>query len=194
MMSVTSCKASQTSCNNGQSLSWCLVSPTHGSHHQECFGRFRRNCVGSEDVSPVFQVAAVSIEASTRTCVQLPSNLRVAAQVCHLGHSLLPPVLHELPELLESDSISAPRGHPEQSRPAPSWWDSAALQHEVARTNLQHQHDIRQPASLTSPLTNYKERSKPLQSQYSSDQWTGQGTLGHSSKLRQSVTEQHSLL
>ena len=49
-------------------------------------------------------------------------------------------------------------------------------------------------ASLTSPLTNYKERSKPLQSQYSSDQWTGQGTLGHSSKLRQSVTEQHSLL
>ena len=86
---------------------------TGPTDHQECFRRFGRNGVGSEDISPVFQVAAVTIEARTGTGVQLPSNLRTTAQICHLGHPLQPAVLHELPQLLEGDSIPAARGHGE---------------------------------------------------------------------------------
>ena len=114
-MRVTSCRASHTSCKihmvrNLQEKFVSLRQNTFAHlfhlHLQKSFWRFWRNCVRTKHILPVLQVTFLPTEPGCLWGVQLPSNLMNTAKVLNLLNSLQPTALHELPELLECDSIS----------------------------------------------------------------------------------------
>ena len=61
----------------------------------------------------MLEVAPVSWEAGARARVEFASNLGASAKSLYFLDALVAAMLHELPQLLEGDPVSAARGHGE---------------------------------------------------------------------------------
>ena len=61
----------------------------------------------------MLEVAPVSWEAGACARVEFASDLRASAQSLNFLYTLVAAMLHELPQLLEGDPVSAARGHGE---------------------------------------------------------------------------------